>query len=124
MERRCPWNRGWVLSNSRIRLQEEVVSLYHVSGVYLSETMFEAGVSGRMVVFRRKSEVYRDEWAASRTGHGIVENPLSYCQTDTTDVPENRLMQIFKIPLSDSTAAVLVVHGGGEPVYIDRIGFL
>lgn len=38
-----------------------------------------AGVSHRMVSFRQESDVYRDELVALRAGHGIVENPLSYC---------------------------------------------
>ena len=40
-----------------------------------------ASVSHRMVSFREESEVYQDELAALRAGHGIVGNPLSYCTT-------------------------------------------
>ena len=43
---------------------------------------------------------------------------------DTPDLPENRLMHIYKIPLRSAAGKVLVVHGGGDPVYIDRIGVL
>ena len=60
---------------------------------------------------------------------GQIEIPSEYMamgrrQEDMQDVPENMLMHIYRIPLSASTDNVMVVHGGGEPVYIDRIGVL
>ena len=40
------------------------------------------------------------------------------------DLPENRELEVYKLPLFCPEGTARIKFGGGEPVYLDRIGVL